>query len=148
MNTLEETFSVEGMIDDPASVAGEARVTGTSSNLKETVVEDVASNVEKKGKKKTKPLNKNAKKDLKNKGLSKYLLQFDFSFDDTTLQRYKELFSQVNQKNMGSPIGPEMVLKKLLEYVNEDFILELQRESLSSEDMKNILKNHVSRLTH
>ncbi|MBF0208797.1 MAG: hypothetical protein HQK53_18185 [Oligoflexia bacterium] len=79
---------------------------------------------------------------------SKLRLDLDFSATPETYQRFMQILTRINNKEIGRKVNKEEFLTKLLSLISndttcEEFIWNLQRESLSAEEVNSILHQHI-----
>jgi hypothetical protein len=75
----------------------------------------------------------------------KIKLEIDLSSHSEAFDIFENLYSRVNNKSVGRIISREEVFSKMLSSVTEEFVWNLQRESLSSDEVNDILRSHMNR---
>lgn len=138
-NETQNEFFEEESIRAIATVAEEVVSEDEIQETQETQEEE--NDLKRKGRKKGK-----APQTKMNRGESnsRYAISFNLENDLETYESFHEVLGRINNKNIGRDIAAEEVLAKLLKKVDHEFILELQKESLTEEEMNIIFRTHFS----
>ncbi|MBF0314336.1 MAG: hypothetical protein HQK50_07060 [Oligoflexia bacterium] len=90
---------------------------------------------------------KNGKKEKeKSEPKNKIKLELDLSQHPDVYTTFESLYNRVNNKGVGRTISKEEIFSKLLAGIADDFVWELQRESLSLEEVNQILRSHMDQV--
>lgn len=152
-NSTESNNKKEGSVDESILENSDEEITLTPKQRAKSAEKNSSSNTnseklsraekaEKSKSSENKNKNKKSEKE-KVESTSKYHLSLNFDQHTDTYLALEETFSRVNNKNVGKVISREDIISKLLKYIDDDFVLELQKESLSNEELNYILKLHI-----
>ncbi|MBF0362046.1 MAG: hypothetical protein HQK49_13605 [Oligoflexia bacterium] len=73
-----------------------------------------------------------------------YFLGFNLTNDPDVYMAFENVYKNVNNKSVGRAISKEDILKKLVNLIDDNFVLKLQKESLSEDELNQILRTHLT----
>lgn len=141
-NEFFEEESIRPIATVAEEVVSEDEIQGTQEMQEmQEMTQEEENDLKRKGRKKGK-----APQTKMNRGESnsRYAISFNLENDLETYESFHEVLGRINNKNIGRDIAAEEVLAKLLKKVDHEFILELQKESLTEEEMNIIFRTHFS----
>jgi hypothetical protein len=81
---------------------------------------------------------------VKEKPTGKHKIALDFKDDEEAFSNFEALYIKANTKNIGHEITREMLVKRALQSITPEIVLEMQKQSLSETEIDFILRSHIT----
>lgn len=76
---------------------------------------------------------------------SKFKIDLDLNSFQEAFDKFKSAYFRANNKSIGRTITEEEIFARLLDFIDDALILELQKKSLTEEELNTILRSHINK---